>query len=269
MPALAPLVLAAGLVWHAVQPGVWRAEAAMAARGPLASVRAVALRLDPAQVSFGLQAITRDMGTRPAWTVDSLPPEGLAACNAGQFAGPEVWGWWVSGGRELQSPGSGRLAMAFVVDPAGRAALVGPDELSQHRGRVSLAFQSYPALLVGRGSLPWELRARGRGADLDHRDSRLAIGTRPDGSVVIVLTRFAGLGHAGEQLPWGPTVGEMADWMHSLGCRRAMLLDGGMSSQLAVRTREGTLARWPNWRAVPLGLVVLPREAAGVAALAR
>jgi hypothetical protein len=180
-----------------------------------------------------------------------------------------VWGWLVRDGRELQSPGSGRLAMAFVTDAAGHAALVGPDELAHWRGHVALAFQSYPALLVGGGTLPWELRARGRGADLDHRDSRLAIGIQADGSVVIVLTRFTGLGHAGEQLPWGPTVGEMAGWMRSLGCRRAMLLDGGLSSQLAVRTRQGTLTRWPNWRAVPLGLVVLPRSVGDVAAVMR
>ena len=75
----------------------------------------------------------------------------------------------------------------------------------------------------------------------------------------MALTRFTGLGSgAGGTLPWGPTVGEMAAYMRSLGCRRAVLLDGGVSGQLALRLADGTLRRWPNWRVVPLGLVVTP-----------
>jgi hypothetical protein len=81
-----------------------------------------------------------------------------------------------------------------------------------------------------------------------------------DGQVVIVLTRFAGLGGAAPTLPWGPTVLEMAIYMKSLGCRRAMLLDGGISSQLAVRGPDGSLERWTNWRAVPMGLIVTQRR---------
>jgi hypothetical protein len=77
--------------------------------------------------------------------------------------------------------------------------------------------------------------------------------------VIVALTRFTGLGDgAGEMLPWGPTVIEMAAYMRSLGCRRAMLLDGGVSGQMALRLADGTLRRWANWRVVPLGLVVTP-----------
>jgi len=79
----------------------------------------------------------------------------------------------------------------------------------------------------------------------------------PDGSVVVVITRFDAVGRPGETVPWGPTVPEMAALMKSLGCRRAMMLDGGLSSQLALRTRSG-LSQWKNWRAVPLGLIALP-----------
>ena len=123
------------------------------------------------------------------------------------------------------------------------------------RGHVRVAFQSYPALLVGSGELPWEMLAPGRGVDLAHRDSRLALGVLADGSLIVALTRFSGLGPGGEMLPWGPTVGEMTAFMRSLGCRRAVLLDGGLSSQLAMRATDGSLARWPNIRAVPVGLV--------------
>jgi len=147
--------------------------------------------------------------------------------------------------------------MSFVVDRTGAVSLVTPDELPSARAKAVQAFQSYPALLVGDGRVPWELQAPARGVDLLHRDSRLALGIMDDGSILVVLTRFGAVGRSGETLPWGPTVPEMAAFMKSLGCRRAMLLDGGLSSQLAVRGREG-VSSWKNWRSVPLGLIAFP-----------
>jgi exopolysaccharide biosynthesis protein len=149
--------------------------------------------------------------------------------------------------------------MAFVVDAAGHASLATPDELPAARGKAAFAFQSYPMLLSGDGELPWELQAAGRGVSLTHRDSRLAIGMRADGSVVVALTRFAGAGVAGERLPWGPTVLEMAAFMRAQGCVRAMMLDGGLSSQLALRGSDGAIERWANWRPVPLAVVAVAR----------
>ena len=243
-----------GVHWQAVRTGVWQAERPMAADGPLSAVHAIAIRLDPSRVRFDLAS--RDDGQR--WTIDRMPTGSTVAFNAGQFRGPWPWGWLVEDGVESQEPGRGTLAMAFVVDSAGRASLVTPDELPAARGHVRLAMQSYPALLVGDGQEPWELQDAGRGVDLDHRDSRLALGILDDGSVVVVLTRLTGLGRAGEMLPFGPTVTEMAVFMRSLGCRRAMLLDGGLSSQLALRGADGRVRQWKNWRTVPLGLVVTP-----------
>jgi hypothetical protein len=52
----------------------------------------------------------------------------------------------------------------------------------------------------------------------------------------------------------------MANFMRSLGCVRAMMLDGGLSSQLALRHAGGALERWANWRPVPLAIVALPRN---------
>ncbi len=253
-----PLAAASSLLWQAMAPGVWEASAPMAKRGPLANVRATVLKLDPREVRFELRSATRDHGLRGAWTVDSLPPDGLAAWNAGQFTGPAVWGWLVRRGLEEQPVAAGTLGMAFVVDRDGRASLVATRDIPRARERVELAFQSYPALLV-EGREPWELRAKGRGANLEHRDSRLALGMLADGTLLVVLTRFTGLGEAGEELPWGPTLPEMAAWLRDRGCRNAMFLDGGASSQMAVRRSDGTVARWRNWRAVPLGMVVLPR----------
>jgi exopolysaccharide biosynthesis protein len=166
------------------------------------------------------------------------------------------WGWVVHDGTETSAPGTGTVAMSFVVDSAGIPSLLTPAELTAARDHVRLAFQSYPALLIADGSLPYELQAPGRGVDLDHRDSRLAIGLLADGSVIIALTRFTALGAGGETVPWGPTVVEMADFMRSLGCVRAMMLDGGISSQMSLRYADGTIRHWSNWRKVPLGLVI-------------
>jgi exopolysaccharide biosynthesis protein len=225
----------------------------MASTGALAPVRAVAVRIDPRLVAFSLGP--SEHGRR--WTIDSVGAVDAVAFNAGQFRTSGSWGWVVRDGVEMQAPGSGSVAMAFVVDSNGVPSLIEQSEVPARRGHIRLAFQSYPAILVGNGALPWELQASGRGVDLAHRDSRLALGIRDDGSVVVALTRFTGLGPGpGEMLPWGPTVLEMAAYMRSLGCRRAMLLDGGVSGQLALRLADGTLRRWANWRVVPLGLVV-------------
>jgi exopolysaccharide biosynthesis protein len=186
-----------------------------------------------------------------------MPDAAVVALNAGQFAGGTPWGWLVQDGIETQPPGTGSLAMSFVVTRSGAVSLFMQDELPSVRREAVLAFQSYPALLVGDGRVPPELQAPGRGVDVSHRDSRLAIGIMDDGSLVIALTRFSAIGRTGETLPWGPTVPEMAAFMKSLGCRRAMLLDGGLSSQLALRGRDGVTA-WKNWRPVPLGLVAFP-----------
>ena len=255
----AALVLVLGMAeWQPVREGVWYRETQMAVTGPLAVVRAVAVRIDPRAASFSLDSPTGD----PTWTIDDIGDAGVVAFNAGQFRSWGSWGWVVRDGVELQPPGDGSVVMAFVVDSAGVPSLVEPSELAAKRGHVRLAFQSYPALLVGDGVLPRELGAPGRGVDLEHRDSRLALGLRGDGSIIVVLTRFTPLGSGvGGTLPYGPTVPEMAAYMRSLGCRRAVLLDGGVSGQLALRSRDGTLRRWANWRSVPLGLVVIPSGA--------
>jgi exopolysaccharide biosynthesis protein len=230
----------------------------MAAKGPLAHVRAIVITIDPARYRFSLDLARTNQHLRPAWNVDSIPQNAVVAVNAGQFIGGFPWGWLVRDGEETQPPGSGTLGMAFVTDSSGTPSLITPSEIPLARNRVVNAFQSYPALLVD-GEMPWELREDGRGVNLYHRDSRLAICIDTSGNVLIVITRMKVPGNIGATLPYGPTVPEMAGYMKSLGCNRAMLLDGGLSSQLAVRDGSGSLSKWTNWRMVPLGLVVTGR----------
>jgi exopolysaccharide biosynthesis protein len=192
--------------------------------------------------------------------VAAADSEAVLALVAGQFRGTLPWGWVVSGGREVLAPEYAPLAGAVVIDRAGAVRIVPPDSVAaEHaRGTAREAFQSYPALLQD-GVIPAPLRQAGRGVDLAHRDARLALGTLPDGRVVIALTRFDGLGERFGRVPFGLTSPEMAAVMGALGCRQALLLDGGISGQLMVRLVNGTIRSWPGTRSVPLGLVGRPK----------
>ena len=137
---IAAAAVIGGLLWHPLRPGMWVSESQMAADGPLSVVRSIAIRVDPARYRFQLDTATRDYGIRGAWTVASLPGDGVVAFNAGQFNAGFPWGWVVRDGVELQPPGSGKLAMAFTVDRDGRADIdqsvdIGPiDLVEKHAG---------------------------------------------------------------------------------------------------------------------------------------
>ena len=248
------------IAWRPLAPGVEWGELTLSGSGEAWRVRLIVTRLDPAQVRLTTQETVRSDGRAGPWSIDSAPAEALVALNAGQFTSRGPWGWVVRNGIELRAPGTGPLAPAFVVDSTGAARLVPADSLQslRARGTVREAFQSYPALLTGDGEVPAALRAPGSGVDLDHRDARLAIGAGRDGRLVIALTRFEGLGGALSNLPFGLTTPEMAAVMGALGCRQAMLLDGGISSQLRLRSADGRAHEWRGMRRVPLALLALP-----------
>ena len=243
--------------WAPVGAGVERASFPLARKGVLASVQVIAVRVSPCRVALEFVERTRYEGLRGAWTVDSMGSDAILALNGGQFREGTPWGWIVRDGVEQQPPGTGALAMALVVDN-GAVRLLRPDEIAAARGTVQHAIQSYPALVVD-GVMPTQLRTPGQGVDLAHRDSRLAIGIDRDGRMLVVLTRFRGVGGVGGTLPLGPTIPELASLMQRLGAVRALGLDGGISSQLALRAPSGELERYTNWRMVPLGIVARPR----------
>ena len=256
-----PLPAVAGAVeWRRLAPGVRWGELLLSGEGEAWRVRAILVELEPGKVRLETRMLQRPDGGPLRWTVDSAPPEAIVAINAGQFTSAGPWGWLVRSGEETRPPGSGPLAPALVVDTAGAARLVPPDSLAAWRGdpTVREAFQSYPALLAGDGEIPLPLRLPGLGVDLDHRDARLALGLDRGGRLLIAITRFEGLGGALSNLPFGLTTPEMAALMGALGCRRSMLLDGGISSQMRLRLPGGETRAWRGIRRVPLGLVVLP-----------
>lgn len=233
------------------------AQARLAGVGEAWRIRVVLVRLNPDSLSFTLVSRVRDSGSGGAWTADSLPAGAVFGVNAGQFADGVPWGWLVRDGVEAQPPGTGPLSMGVALDASGRVRLLRVDEIGAARasGDVRLAFQSYPALLLDSGTVPLPLRHGDAGVDVEHRDSRVALGVLRDGRVIVALTRFDALGERMGLLPFGPTVPEMAALMGALGCDRAVSLDGGLSGQLAIRREGHPPDAWPGLRPVPLALI--------------
>lgn len=252
--------VAGAVVWRPAQPGIEWGMVRLSGSGEAWRLRAIVVRLDPARVRFQLAAPTGRKGPPNRWTIDSAASGVALALNAGQFGSGGPWGWVVREGTERQAPGSGPLAPAVVVDRGGRIRIVPAESVAVVRasGQVAEAFQSYPTLLAGDGEVPHPLRGEGLGVDLDHRDSRLAIGELRDGRMLIVMTRFEGLGGVLDNLPFGLTTPEMAALLGALGARRAVLLDGGISSQMMLREGDETHT-WRGMRYVPLGLTVQAR----------
>jgi uncharacterized protein YigE (DUF2233 family) len=219
--------------------------------------RIIVVAFDPAQLRVALDLVQKDGALAP-WNLDAAPERARIALNAGQFNDDGPWGWVVHRGREWQLPGEGTLAGALVVDTAGAVDIVPRSAIAAWRRSAAVreAVQSYPTLLEGDARPPAALCAATAQVDRTHRDTRLAIGVRRDGHVIIALSRYAG-GALPDRTPIGPTTPEMAELMRRLGADRALMLDGGLSAQLLVRGRTGAAPqRWPGLRDVPLALVV-------------
>ena len=249
--------LARAITWSDYGPGLELGLAELSAPGEGRRTRLVVARLDPRRFRLSLEtALTPDF-VLPDWSVDRAPASASFAVNAGQFSGIAPWGWLVMRGKEVRPPGRGPLSGAVVIDEDGRVRLIPTRDIPKVRtaGGIRFAFQSYPTLLEDGGRVPQALRQPGPGLDVTHRDARLGLGVLEDGRLLFAMTRFRGLGSAGEFLPLGLTNPEMAAVMGALGCRSAVALDGGLSAQLLVRNREGRTRAWRGLRAVPLGLI--------------
>ena len=252
-------VVARAFRWRDAAPGVQWAEIRMAGREEAWRIRVIVARLDPRRIKFRLDTAFQDRGAKPAWSVARARPSALVAINAGQFPRSLPWGWVVLDGHEYLRPGIGPLSVGVAFDSSGDVRWIPGDSLSDSTVRrgAAAAFQSYPRLLAG-ASIPPQLQHEERGVDLAHRDARAAIGQLADGSILIAITRFDGAGGVLDFLPFGLTTPEMAAVMGALGAREAVMLDGGISSQLLIRD-QGTVRRWKGLRNVPLGLVVVAR----------
>ena len=246
------------IAWRPGAGAIEWSELQLEGEGEAWRTRVIVARFDPRRVALSLvPAFDR----RRLWSVEEADSAAALALNAGQFRSALPWGWVVSGGRELLSPQQGPLAGAVVVDSSGAVRLLSDGEVAgeRKRGAAVEAFQSYPMLLVD-GAPPPALLTPGSGVAVGHRDARLALGTLADGRVIVALTLFDALGPALGRIPFGLTSAEMARLMSALGCRRAILLDGGISGQLMVRAAGGAAHEWRGIRSVPLGLIARARS---------
>ncbi len=245
--------LARRVAWRAGADGLEWGELQLSGASEAWRTRVVVVRMDPRRIALSLAPVFTDA---QGWTVREVDSTAALALNAGQFRGSSPWGWVVTGGNELLSPQLAPLAGAVVVEGTGRVRVVAPDSVEPERraGVAVEAFQSYP-LLLQNGVVPAPLTAPGQGVDLKHRDARLALGLMRDGRVILALTRFDVFGEALGRVPFGLTSLEMAAVMGALGSQEALLLDGGISSQLLVRDSGGSRRVWNGTRSVPLGLV--------------
>jgi hypothetical protein len=248
------------LAWRSARPGLEWTELDLAAGTLRLPVRAVAVRVDPAMFDFKLELATEANGMTGAWTVDAAPAEAALALNAGQFKETGPWGWVVLDGEERRDPGFGPLSVGLAVTDSGRVEWIGPEKLRAARDdrRIRWAFQTYPVILFD-GRVP-SLARDPELVDQSHRDARLILGERPDGSLLVVLTRFDGFGGAAGRIPIGLTVPESVVLMAALGARHAAMLDGGISAQLLLRDAAGRTALWKGLRRVPLALLAIPRN---------
>ncbi|MFI5280013.1 MAG: phosphodiester glycosidase family protein [Gemmatimonadales bacterium] len=256
-------VVTSAILWHAGGAGVSWGELELGGSGEAWRTRIVVARIDPFRVRLSLANGVSPGGLAPVWKVEDAADSALLALNAGQFTGAVPWGWVVHAGHEYRPPGRGPLATAIVVEEAGTVSFMDDAGVARrrqsgaprHPAHVVEAFQSYPTLLAGAGEVPALVRIPGPDIDLGHRDARLALGQLEDGSLLVVMTRFDALGESLGGIPFGLTVPEMSAVMGALGCRRAVLLDGGVSAQLLVRDASGERHLWRGVRRVPLGLV--------------
>jgi len=249
--------------WRAGPPGLEWTELELRGGGEARRIRVVAVRLEPARFRLSLENGMAPGGFLHVWTLDRAPATAVLAFNAGMFAGDGAWGWVVHDGVEYRPPRTGPLARAVTIDSLGAVHLVDDAGVAALRsapglGGVREAFQSYPLLLGEGGELPPMLTAPGAAIDLQHRDSRLALGLDPAGRLILALTRFDALGPSFGSIPFGLTIPETALLMRSLGAAPAVALDGGISAQLLLRDAASETHRWPGLRAVPLGLSASP-----------
>ena len=244
--------LAAQVTWHSGQPGVEWSTLPIEGQGEAYALTLVLARVDPRVVSFDLEwGVERD---RAAWSVDRATGNALAL-NAGMLVEQLPWGWVVTNGRERLTPGRGPLSSAVVGLADGRVVWVDGDDVSPWRGRadVRFAFQSYPTLLVGDGTVPVALRDGAINGT--HRDARLALGLDRQGRLLVAMTRLDVPIPGADRIPLGLTVPEMAAVMGALGARQAVLLDGGISAQVTLSDSSGQARVWKGLRKVPLALL--------------
>lgn len=248
--------LAPSMRWRTVARGVETAALLLTGTGEAWRTRLVAVRLDPSQLTLSLDTAALPSG-QPAWNLTRAPRDAVFAMNAGQFRSIRPWGLVVLNGARLMPAERGPLAATIAIDSTNTLHWVFDDEATPLH--LAFAFQSYPVLLQS-SNIPLPLQQAERGVDVTHRDARLALGRLRNGQLMVVMSRFDGLGPSFGSIPFGLTVPEMSAVMGALGAVDAVLLDGGISAQLFAGQGAARITE-RGWRDVPLAFIARARRA--------
>ena len=251
--------LGSAAAWQKGAAELQWAEISLRGSGEAWRTRLVVARANPSRVRMRLDTAFSH-AREAAWTLAKVDPKAILAINAGQFEATMPWGIVVLDGRRWLPAQSGPLAAVFGQDSSGTLRwMIGAAATSSPSvAGLRWAFESYP-VVVADDTVPAMLRSSGAPLDVAHRDARAGLCTTKDGTLLLAITRFDVAGASLSRIPFGLTVPEMAGVMGALGCRNAMLLDGGISARLRIRDSRGVAHDWEGLRSVPMGLVMFPR----------
>ena len=211
------------------------------------------IEIDPGRFRFSLGRTAPDeRRTAADWVArDSTI---LLAANTGLFRETGTPQGLVMIGGQRFSALAGWLDAVVVIDEQGL-------RITDVAGARSLpagvsAFQTLPALV--RDHRVVFGATTGLKLSKTHRDRRITLCLGDDGLVRLLLSNFEVFGVTAGSVPIGLTIPEQASLAGGAGCRDAVALDGGISSQIAFRA-GGRIVRWPGWRRVPLMLLARAR----------
>lgn len=223
-----------------------------AAEGHLRNSMAI-IELDPARFRFGLGLAPPDARrTAEDWLASDSTL--VLTANTGLF-------------RENGTPQG-----IVLIDGTRHSALAGwlDAVVVIENGSLRFTDVEHARTLPGGASsfqtLPWLVRdgrvafgaTSGLRLSRTHRDRRITLCLGDDGTVRLLLSNFEVFGATAGRVPIGLTIPEQAALAAGVGCRDAVALDGGISSQIAFRAGRRTV-RMPGWRKVPVMMLVRAR----------
>ena len=246
-------VLRTAITWTDSAPGLRSGSFEVrAAEGHLRNSMAI-IELDPARFRFGLGLAPPDARrTAEDWLASDSTL--VLTANTGLF-------------RENGTPQG-----IVLIDGTRHSALAGwlDAVVVIENGSLRITDVEHARTLPAGSSsfqtLPWLVRdgrvafgaTSGLKLSKTHRDRRITLCLGEDGTVRLLLSNFEVFGATAGRVPIGLTIPEQAALAAGVGCRDAVALDGGISSQIAFRAGSRTV-RMPGWRKVPVMLLVRAR----------
>lgn len=196
--------------WREVEPGVRQRSHCSGGEATLHQVE-----IDPAR--WTLDAVRVTPTTAPAVARDS----GAAFAINANFFDPDrkTLGVIVSGGTVVQRPHPVSWQSIFYTTSKSKAAIVLPEQWPTVRDAAAMAVQAGPRLLAG---------GRATGATRGNPTLRSGVCLTADDRVVFFVTTMRRLYDVDEMTA---LAARSAD-RDGLGCRDAMLFDGGPSAQM-------------------------------------